>query len=44
MSGFGPVSKNSSLLFVGRYIDPDTRKIKTIPKPKDTLVNPLNYS
>lgn len=38
----GPVGKNTAPLYLGRYYDPKTNRVKTIKNPKTITYNPTN--
>jgi hypothetical protein len=41
-TGFGPVSANSFPLYAGRFVDPLTGRIRTLPTPSSKYINPRN--
>jgi len=41
--GIGPVSKDSLPLYAGRYVDPLTGAVRTLPKPSMKYVNPTDF-
>ncbi len=42
-TGIGAISKTSMNLYAGRYYDNVSNRTRTIPKPKQSLVNPYSY-
>ena len=41
-SGFGPISKNGNSLYMGRWYDPKTNRVKAFMKPK-YIYNPGDW-
>lgn len=42
-TGFGPISKNSSNLYAGRWLDQSTGNIRVLPPADDKFINPTSW-
>lgn len=41
-TGFGPIGPNSLALYAGRWIDPETARVKVLPTADSKYINPLS--
>ena len=39
LQGMGPVNKNSFPIYLGRFIDPRTKRVKLIGNPSKSVIN-----